>query len=87
MASAGKCAGMLCWREHASLPSFHLHPLQLGYSPDLAYALAACQYRAADYVGAASGLAELIQLGVQAHPELGIGTQTEGLEVGDGRLF
>lgn len=55
---------------------------QVGFSPDLAYALAACRYRAGDLSGAAAVLADVVQAGVQLHPELGIGTQTEGMEVG-----
>ena len=60
-------------------------PLQGGYTPELAYSLAACQYRGGDLAGAAASLAQVVQAGVQQHPELGIGTQTEGMEVG-GRL-
>lgn len=62
-----------------ALPS--THP-QLGYSAELAYAVAACQYRQGDFSGAAASLADIVELGVQQHPELGIGTQTEGMEVG-----
>lgn len=54
---------------------------QVGFSPELAYALAACRYRGGDLPGAAAALAEVVQAGVQLHPELGIGTQTEGMEV------
>ncbi|PRW32971.1 TPR repeat-containing isoform B [Chlorella sorokiniana] len=52
----------------------------VGFSPELAYGLAACRYRAGDLSGAAAALADVVQAGVQLHPELGIGTQTEGME-------
>lgn len=61
------------------LPLYNHH--QVGYSPELVYSLAVCQYRAGDLSGAAATLAEVVEAGVQQHPELGIGTQTEGMEV------
>lgn len=59
-------------------------PQQVGFAPELAYALAACRYRGGDLSSAAAALADVVQAGVQLHPELGIGTQTEGMEVSRG---
>ena len=56
----------------------------VGQSAELAYATAVCQYRQRDYPAALASLAEIVEQGVQQHPELGIGTQTEGMEVRSG---
>ncbi|GAB4820179.1 hypothetical protein N2152v2_007225 [Parachlorella kessleri] len=53
----------------------------MGYTPELAYALAACHYRLRDFASALKVVAEIIELGVREHPELGIGSQSEGVEV------
>ena len=53
----------------------------VGQSAELAYATAVCQYHQGDYPAALASLAEIVEHGVQQHPELGIGTQTEGMEV------
>ncbi len=53
----------------------------VGYTPELAYAVAACHYRLRDYGAALKVVAEIIELGVREHPELGIGSQSEGVEV------
>jgi tetratricopeptide repeat protein 30 len=55
-------------------------------SPELAYAVAACQYRLRDHASALATLSQIVEAGVQLHPELGIGTQTEGMEVRQGCL-
>lgn len=53
----------------------------VGYRPELAYAVAACHYKLKDYASALKVVAEIVELGVREHPELGIGSQSEGVEV------
>lgn len=87
----GSClAALLPFSPRTLLVTRCLHPPahppsaspQGGYTPELAYSLAACQYRGGNLAGAAASLAQVVEAGVQQHPELGIGTQTEGMEVG-----
>ena len=52
------------------------------YCPELVYAVAACQYRQGQLAAALGTLAGVVEAGVHLHPELGIGTQTEGMQVG-----
>lgn len=84
-AAATTAAGCLLYKERqykAAAAQFVEAAQMVGYSPELAYAVAACQYQQRDYTSALASLAEIVQAGVQRHPELGIGTQTQGMEVG-----
>jgi tetratricopeptide repeat protein 30 len=53
----------------------------LGYSADLAYNIALCAYCAKNYAGALKGCGEVIERGVREHPELSVGSNTDGIEV------
>ena len=53
----------------------------LGYSSDLAYNVALCYYRQAQYGPALKHIAEIIEKGVREHPELSVGSNTDGIEV------
>lgn len=53
----------------------------VGYAPELVYAIGACHYKLKDFAAALKVIAEIIELGVRKHPELGIGSQSEGIEV------
>mmetsp|Transcript_22492 Transcript_22492/g.58656 ORF Transcript_22492/g.58656 Transcript_22492/m.58656 type:complete len:645 (+) Transcript_22492:284-2218(+) len=53
----------------------------LGYQPDLAYNIALCYYRTKQFGPALKHLAEIIEKGVRDHPELSVGSLTDGMEV------
>jgi len=53
----------------------------LGYQPDLAYNIALCYYRTKQFGPALKHLAEIIERGVREHPELSVGSYTDGMEV------
>lgn len=53
----------------------------LGYQPDLAYNIALCFYKTKQYGDALKYLAEIIERGVREHPELSVGSYTDGMEV------
>uniref|UniRef100_A0A0R3RKZ7 Tetratricopeptide repeat protein 30 n=1 Tax=Elaeophora elaphi TaxID=1147741 RepID=A0A0R3RKZ7_9BILA len=55
----------------------HLH----GYQPCLAYSIALCHYQMHNYSQALKFIADIIDRGVEDHPELSIGMATEGMEV------
>ena len=85
--SAAANAGCLLYKEGqyaAAAAQFGAASAAGGHTPELAYAVAACQYRQHDFPAALASLADIVEAGVQQHPELGIGTQTEGMEVGVG---
>jgi len=52
-----------------------------GYAADLAYATALCHYNAKSLGPALSAVGEVIERGVREHPELSVGSQTDGVEV------
>mmetsp|Transcript_23975 Transcript_23975/g.66602 ORF Transcript_23975/g.66602 Transcript_23975/m.66602 type:complete len:651 (-) Transcript_23975:113-2065(-) len=53
----------------------------LGYQPDLAYNIALCYYRMKQFGPSLKHLAEIIERGVREHPELSVGSYTDGMEV------
>lgn len=53
----------------------------LGYQPDLAYNIALCYYKMKNYGPALKHIAEIIDRGVREHPELSVGSNTDGIEV------
>jgi tetratricopeptide repeat protein 30 len=53
----------------------------MGYSSDLAYNVALCYYREKQFGPALRNIAEIIEKNVRAHPELSVGTTTDGIEV------
>jgi hypothetical protein len=52
-----------------------------GYAADLAYNIALCYYRQGQYGPALKHIAEIIEKGVREHPELSVGSNTDGIEV------
>lgn len=52
-----------------------------GYQADLAYNIALCYYREKQYGPALRGIADIIDKGIRNHPELSVGSNTEGVEV------
>ena len=53
----------------------------MGYQADLAYNVALCFYREKQYGPALRHVAEIIEKGVRNHPELSVGSNTDGIEV------
>jgi len=53
----------------------------LGYQPDLAYNVALCYYRQKQFGPALKQVAEIIERGVREHPELSVGSNTDGIDV------
>ena len=53
----------------------------MGYQADLAYNIALCYYREKQYGPALRHIAEIIEKGVRNHPELSVGSNTDGIEV------
>lgn len=54
---------------------------QTARKPDLLYNLAACFYHLKRYSEAMKYIGEIIEEGIQEHPELSVGMNTEGIEV------
>jgi tetratricopeptide repeat protein 30 len=52
----------------------------LGFKPDLTYNMALCHYRMQQYGPSLKAIAEIIERGIEEHPELNIGSNTEGNE-------
>jgi len=52
-----------------------------GYSGDLSYNMALCHYRSKQYAPALKHIADIIERGINDHPELSVGMATEGIEV------
>jgi tetratricopeptide repeat protein 30 len=50
----------------------------LGYQPDLALNIALCYYREKQYGPALRHIAEIIEKGVRSHPELSVGSNSDG---------
>lgn len=53
----------------------------LGYKPDLVYNIALTYYQMKQYGSALKHVASVIERGIREHPELGIGSNTEGIDV------
>jgi len=53
----------------------------IGYQPDLQYNIALCYYKTKQYGDSLRFLAEIIERGVREHPELSVGSNTDGIEV------
>ncbi len=53
----------------------------MGYQAELAYNIALCYYKTKQFGPAMKNIAEIIEKGVREHPELGIGSNTEGMDV------
>ena len=53
----------------------------LGYQADLACNVALCYYKQNQYSAALKTLADIIERGVREHPELSVGSNTDGIDV------
>jgi tetratricopeptide repeat protein 30 len=53
----------------------------MGYQADLAYNIALCHYKEKQYGPALRTIAEIIDKGIRNHPELSVGSNTDGIEV------
>ena len=53
----------------------------MGFTAEIAYAIGLCYYQQKQYGPALKHIAEIIERGVREHPELSVGSQTEGIEV------
>eukprot|EP01023_Acetabularia_acetabulum_P034821 TRINITY_DN32736_c0_g1_i1.p1 TRINITY_DN32736_c0_g1~~TRINITY_DN32736_c0_g1_i1.p1 ORF type:complete len:384 (+),score=57.36 TRINITY_DN32736_c0_g1_i1:51-1154(+) len=60
---------------------FHTATGMIGFKPDLIHNIALCYYRMKQYGAALKNIAEIIEKGVREHPELGIGSSSEGMEM------
>ena len=52
-----------------------------GFVAELAYSIGLCHYQQKQYGPALKVIAEIIERGVREHPELSVGSQTEGIDV------
>ncbi|KAJ1380784.1 hypothetical protein B484DRAFT_411924, partial [Ochromonadaceae sp. CCMP2298] len=53
----------------------------MGYQADLAYNVALCCYREKNFGAALRTISEIIDKGIRNHPELSVGTNTDGVDV------
>lgn len=53
----------------------------LGFQADLTYNIALCYYREKQYLPSLRMIAEIIEKGVRNHPELSVGSNTDGIDV------
>jgi tetratricopeptide repeat protein 30 len=53
----------------------------LGYQADLQCNIALCHYKMKQYGPALKLIAEIIEKGVREHPELSVGSNTDGIDV------
>ena len=54
---------------------------QIGYQCDLAYNVGLCHFKLKQWAPCLKFIAEIIEKGVREHPELGVGSNAEGVEV------
>eukprot|EP00937_MAST-01D_sp_MAST-1D-sp2_P001215 g1215.t1 len=52
-----------------------------GYIPELKYSIALCHFRQNRYGNALKEIADIIERGVREHPELSVGSNTDGIDV------
>lgn len=75
--------GCVLYKEgnyEAALAKFQEATNALGFKPDLSYNIALCYYRMQQYGPSLKAIAEIIEKGIEEHPELNIGSNTEGNE-------
>jgi tetratricopeptide repeat protein 30 len=75
--------GCVLYKEaqyEAALQKFQDAMNALGFKPDLAYNIALSYYRMQQYGPSLKSIAEIIEKGIEEHPELNIGSNTEGNE-------
>jgi len=54
---------------------------QTGYQCDIAYNIALCYYKMKQLAPSLKHIADIIEKGVREHPELGVGSNADGVEV------
>ena len=54
---------------------------KIGFQAEIAYAIGLCHYQQKQYGPALKLIAEIIERGVREHPELSVGSATEGIDV------
>ncbi|EAR85890.1 tetratricopeptide repeat protein (macronuclear) [Tetrahymena thermophila SB210] len=54
---------------------------KIGYNTEIAYNVALCHYKMKQLGPSLENIAEIIEKGVREHPELGVGSNAEGIEV------
>ncbi|EGR32453.1 tetratricopeptide repeat protein [Ichthyophthirius multifiliis] len=54
---------------------------KVGYNTELAYNIALCHYKLKQLAPSLENIAKIIEKGVREHPELGVGSNAEGIEV------
>ena len=52
-----------------------------GYQCDITYNIALCYYKLNQLAPSLKHIADIIEKGVREHPELGVGSNTDGVEV------
>ena len=52
-----------------------------GYQCDIAYNVSLCYYKMKQLAPSLKNIADIIEKGVREHPELGVGSNTDGVEV------
>lgn len=60
---------------------FHDCLNMVGYSAQLLYAIAVCHYKLKQYGSALKNISEIIERGINDHPELSVGAASEGVDV------
>ncbi|XP_051022104.1 tetratricopeptide repeat protein 30A2 [Acomys russatus] len=76
--------GCLLYKEghyEAACSKFFAALQASGYQPDVSYNLALACYSNRHYAPALKHIANIIERGIRQHPELGVGTTTEGIDV------
>lgn len=68
-------------KHEAARQKFNDAVQALGYQPELLYNIALCYYKTKQFGPALKHLAEIIEKAVREHPELSVGSNTDGMEV------
>mmetsp|Transcript_17248 Transcript_17248/g.19427 ORF Transcript_17248/g.19427 Transcript_17248/m.19427 type:complete len:644 (+) Transcript_17248:56-1987(+) len=78
------CEGCILYKEDQfdeARKKFEEALNMVGYQCDLAYNIALCHYKMKQLAQSLKYIAEIIEKGVREHPELGVGSNSEGIEV------
>uniref|UniRef100_A0AC35TRF9 Tetratricopeptide repeat protein 30 n=1 Tax=Rhabditophanes sp. KR3021 TaxID=114890 RepID=A0AC35TRF9_9BILA len=66
---------------HKALERFTSATAIHGYSNELSYAIALCHYELKAYAESIKLISDIIDYGIKNHPELGVGSMTDGIDV------
>jgi len=64
-----------------ALQNFNRALNSIGYNCELTYNIALCHYKMNQLAPSLKHIAEIIEKGVREHPELGVGSNADGIEV------